>query len=588
VRLELYNHRFSAIAEQMGVRLQQSSRSVNIRERLDFSCALFDGAGRLVANAPHIPVHLGSMGESVAALLAAISRGERASLAPGDAVASNDPYSGGTHLPDITVISPVFAPGMEIEGGDAEGSVAEGSDGDGSGGEGSGDDGLGNGVPGPEDAESGAGVAVPADASRPLFYVACRGHHADVGGITPGSMPPFSHSILEEGLRLDNVPLIQDGRLDLEAWRERLAEGPHPVRDPERLLADLQAQVAANRLGESELHRLMSQQGAADVVAAMEDVQHNAAEAVRSVIDRLQPGCHAVELDDGSRIVVAIKPDPARRRVAVDFSGSSAQQAGNLNAPLAITKAVVLYVFRVLVAQPIPLNAGCFEPIDLVVPPGCLLHPTFPAAVVGGNVETSQAVANALFGALGVLAAGQGTMNNLSFGNDRCQYYETVAGGCGAGVLADGSGFAGCSAVQSHMTNSRLTDPEILEARFPVRLERFARRRGSGGIGRWRGGDGVVRVVRALEPITLAILSGSRRVPPFGLAGGGEGRCGRNALLRSDGGCEELGGSAQVAMEPGDVFVLETPGGGGWGVDSETRATASVVPSASPEAGAQW
>ena len=598
VRLELYNHRFSAIAEQMGVRLQQSSRSVNIRERLDFSCALFDRAGRLVANAPHIPVHLGSMGESVAALLAAISRGERAPLAPGDAVASNDPYSGGTHLPDITVISPVFAPGMEIEGGDAEGPVAEepvaegsvgdGSGGDGSGGDRSGDDGSGNGVPGPEDAASGAGVAGPADASRPLFYVACRGHHADVGGITPGSMPPFSQSILEEGLRLDNVPLIQNGRLDLEAWRERLAEGPHPVRDPERLLADLQAQVAANRLGESELHRLMSQQGAADVVAAMGDVQRNAAEAVRSVIDRLQPGRHAVELDDGSRIVVAIEPDPARRRVTVDFSGSSAQQAGNLNAPLAITKAVVLYVFRVLVAQPIPLNAGCFEPIDLVVPPGCLLHPTFPAAVVGGNVETSQAVANALFGALGVLAAGQGTMNNLSFGNDRCQYYETVAGGCGAGVLADGSGFAGCSAMQSHMTNSRLTDPEILEARFPVRLERFARRRGSGGIGRWRGGDGVVRVLRALEPITLAILSGSRRVPPFGLAGGGEGRCGRNALLRSDGGCEELGGSAQVAMKPGDVFVLETPGGGGWGVDSETRATTSVVPSASPEAGGQW
>jgi 5-oxoprolinase (ATP-hydrolysing) len=248
----------------------------------------------------------------------------------------------------------------------------------------------------------------------------------------------------------------------------------------------------------------------------------------------------------------------------------------------------VLYVFRVLVEQPIPLNAGCFEPIDLVVPPGCLLHPTFPAAVVGGNVETSQAVANALFGALGVLAAGQGTMNNLSFGNDRCQYYETVGGGSGAGVRADGRGFAGCDAVQSHMTNSRLTDPEILEARFPVRLERFARRRGSGGIGRWRGGDGVVRVLRALEPITLAILSGSRRVAPFGLAGGGEGRCGRNALLRSDGGCEELGGSAQVAMKPGDVFVLETPGGGGWGVDSETRATASVVPSASPEAGAQW
>jgi N-methylhydantoinase B/oxoprolinase/acetone carboxylase alpha subunit/N-methylhydantoinase A/oxoprolinase/acetone carboxylase beta subunit len=546
VRLELYNHRFSAIAEQMGVRLQQSSRSVNIRERLDFSCALFDGDGRLVANAPHIPVHLGSMGESVAALLASIVRGERAPLAPGDAVASNDPYGGGTHLPDITVISPVFAPQA------AAAPVPAGAGGS-------------------EAVNPGSDTA----ASTPLFYVACRGHHADVGGITPGSMPPFSRSILEEGLRLDNVPLIQDGHLDREAWRERLAEGHHPVRDPERLLADLQAQVAANRLGEAELHRLMAQQGAADVVAAMGDVQSNAAEAVRSVIDRLRPGRHTVELDDGSCIVVAIEPDHRQRRVRVDFSGTSRQQGGNLNAPLAITKAVVLYVFRVLVAQPIPLNAGCFEPIDLVVPLGCLLHPSFPAAVVGGNVETSQAVANALFGALGVLAAGQGTMNNLSFGNDRCQYYETVAGGSGAGVLADGSGFAGCSAVQSHMTNSRLTDPEILEARFPVRLERFARRRGSGGIGCWRGGDGVVRVLRALEPITLAILSGSRRVAPFGLAGGGEGRCGRNALLRSDGGCEELGGSAQVAMKPGDVFVLETPGGGGWGVEPAPAATAA-------------
>jgi len=578
VRLELYNHRFSAIAEQMGVRLQQSSRSVNIRERLDFSCALFDGDGRLVANAPHIPVHLGSMGESVVALLASIVRGERAPLAPGDAVASNDPYGGGTHLPDITVISPVFAPQA------AAAPVPAGAGGS-------------------EAVNPGSDTA----ASTPLFYVACRGHHADVGGITPGSMPPFSRSILEEGLRLDNVPLIQDGYLDLEAWRERLSEGHHPVRDPERLLADLQAQVAANRLGEAELHRLMAQQGAADVVAAMGDVQCNAAEAVRSVIDRLRPGRHAVELDDGSCIVVAIEPDHRQRRVRVDFSGTSPQQGGNLNAPLAITKAVVLYVFRVLVAQPIPLNAGCFEPIDLVVPLGCLLHPTFPAAVVGGNVETSQAVANALFGALGVLAAGQGTMNNLSFGNDRCQYYETVAGGSGAGMLSDGSGFAGCSAVQSHMTNSRLTDPEILEARFPVRLERFARRRGSGGIGCWRGGDGVVRVLRALEPITLAILSGSRRVAPFGLAGGGEGRCGRNALLRSDGGCEELGGSAQVAMKPGDVFVLETPGGGGWGVEPAPAATAAdgeqglerlnngsepcmstvVMQSASPQAGAQ-
>jgi len=579
VRLELYNHRFSAIAEQMGVRLQQSSRSVNIRERLDFSCALFDGAGQLVANAPHIPVHLGSMGESVAALLDAIARGERSPLQPGDAIASNDPYSGGTHLPDITVISPVFAPGVGRDGGGAEA-----ADGEGPGGPGSVER-----VFGLEEAESGSGGAGSPLTPIPLFYVACRGHHADVGGITPGSMPPFSCSILEEGLRLDNVPLVQDGRFEVGAWRQRLAAGEFPVRDPVRLLADLQAQVAANRLGEAELHRLMTQQGVGDVVAAMGDVQRNAAGAVRSVIDRLRPGRHAVELDDGSRIVVAVDPDHGRRRVRVDFSGTSPQQGGNLNAPLAITKAVVLYVFRVLVARPIPLNAGCFAPIDLVVPPGCLLHPSFPAAVVGGNVETSQAVANALFGALGVLAASQGTMNNLSFGNDCCQYYETVAGGSGAGVLPDGTGFAGCEAVQSHMTNSRLTDPEILEARFPVRLERFSRRRGSGGTGRWRGGDGVVRQLRALEPITLAILSGSRRVPPFGLAGGGDGHCGRNALLRADGRVEELGGSAQVVMEPGDGFVLETPGGGGWGLDpapaDPAGAMASPLQPTSPEAG---
>ena len=519
VQLELYNHRFSAIAEQMGLRLQQSSRSVNIRERLDFSCALFDGAGRLVANAPHIPVHLGSMGESVAALLAAIARGEHPPLAPGDAVAANDPYAGGTHLPDITVITPVFPP--------AEPKVAR-----------------------------------PA---APVAFVACRGHHADVGGTTPGSMPPLSRSIQEEGLLLRNAPLVQGGRLDQAAWLARLRGGPHPVREPRRLLADLQAQVAANQLGALELGRLMGQRGAAEVLAFMALVQQNAAEAVRSVIDRLQEGSHRVELDDGAQIVVAIRPDRRRRRVAVDFMGTSPQQAGNLNAPLAITKAVVLYCFRLLVARPIPLNAGCFEPIDLIVPEGSLLRPTYPAAVVGGNVETSQAVANALLAALGVMAASQGTMNNLSFGNDRCQYYETVAGGTGAGVLADGNGFAGCSAVQSHMTNSRLTDPEILEARFPVRLERFALRRGSGGAGRWRGGDGVVRQLRFLEPLTLSILSGSRRVAPFGMAGGGPGQCGRNALQRGDGPWQELAGSAEVALEPGDGFRLETPGGGGWG-----------------------
>ncbi len=526
VRLELYNHRFSAIAEQMGVRLQQSSRSVNIRERLDFSCAVFDARGRLVANAPHIPVHLGSMGESVAALLAAVARGDRPPLAPGDAIAANDPFNGGTHLPDITVITPVFP-------------------------------------------ESGP-AADSSDRDSPLFFVACRGHHADVGGISPGSMPPFSRSIAEEGLLLDNVSLLRGGCFDEAAWMARLRGGRHPVRDPHRLLADLQAQLAANRLGVSELQRLIEREGLGEVRAYMGHVQANAAEAVRRAIDRLHDGSHAVELDDGSVIRVGVRIDRATRRARVDFTGTSPQQSGNFNAPLAITRAVVLYVFRCLVGEPIPLNAGCFEPIDLVVPPGCLLHPHPPAAVVAGNVETSQAVANALFAALGVMAAAQGTMNNLSFGNDRCQYYETICGGTGAGVRpgAKGSppmGFAGASAVQSHMTNSRLTDPEILEDRFPVRLESFAIRRGSGGRGRWPGGDGVVRRLRFLEPMTAAILSGSRRVPPFGLAGGGGGAPGRNSLERADGRLERLAGCAEVTVGPGDRLVIETPGGGGYG-----------------------
>jgi 5-oxoprolinase (ATP-hydrolysing) len=515
VRLELYNHRFSAIAEQMGERLRQCSRSVNIRERLDFSCALFDGAGRLVANAPHIPVHLGSMGESVASLLAAVAAGRRPPLAPGEAYAANNPFDGGTHLPDITVITPVFAP----EGG-----------------------------------------------ATPLFFVACRGHHADVGGLTPGSMPPFSRRIEEEGLLLDQVPLLRQGRFEAALWRQRLEAGPHPARNPAMLLADLQAQVAANRLGESELLRLLEREGTGEVSAYMGHVLANAAEAVGDAIAGLSDGDHSVELDDGSRIVVAVRIDRAARRASIDFSGTSPQQEGNFNAPLAITKAAVLYVFRCLVGRPIPLNAGCFEPIELIVPEGCLLHPRPPAAVVAGNVETSQAVTNALFGALGVMAAAQGTMNNLSFGDEQRQYYETICGGTGAGLRPDGRGFAGADAVQSHMTNSRLTDPEILEDRFPVRLERFAIRRGSGGAGRWRGGEGVVRRIRFLAPMTASILSGSRRLPPFGLAGGGAGVVGRNRLERAEGRLEELGGCAQVSVQPGDLLEIATPGGGGYGV----------------------
>ncbi|MFN7228123.1 MAG: hydantoinase B/oxoprolinase family protein [Synechococcaceae cyanobacterium] len=512
VLLELYNHRFAAIAEQMGERLQQSSRSVNIRERLDFSCAVFDGAGRLVANAPHIPVHLGSMGDSVTALLAAVARGEHPPLAPGDAIAANNPYNGGTHLPDITVITPVFA------------------DGDG-----------------------------------PLAFVASRGHHADVGGITPGSMPPFSRTIAEEGLLLDNVALLHGGRLDQAGWLHRMGAGPHPVRNPERLLADLQAQAAANRLGVEALERLLTEHGAAELATWMDRVRANAANAVRDWIGGLADGDHSLELDNGARIVVAVRVDRAAGRLTLDFSGTSRQDAGNLNAPLAITRAAVLYVLRTVVARPIPLNAGCFEPIDLVVPEGCLLRPAPPAAVVAGNVETSQAVTNALLAALGVMAASQGTMNNLSFGNGRFQYYETIGGGSGAGMRADGSGFAGCAGVQTHMTNSRLTDPEILEERFPVRLERFAIRRGSGGRGRWGGGDGLVRELRFLEPMTVALVAGSRRVAPFGLAGGAAGTCGRNTLLTADGGEQPLPGSFERAVAAGEGLRIDTPGGGGWG-----------------------
>ena len=518
VRLELFHHRFAAIAELMGVQLQQSSRSVNIRERLDFSCALFDGRGQLVANAPHIPVHLGSMGDSVTALLADVAAGHRSALRPGDVILSNDPYAGGTHLPDITAITPVFADG----------------------------------------------------GSTPLFFVASRGHHADVGGITPGSMPAFSRTIAEEGLLLRNEPFLRQGAIDEPLWRERCAAGSHPVRNPDQLLADLQAQAAANRQGAEALQQWIQAEGLSLVQAYMGHVQANAAAAVHRVVDRLRDGCHALQLDNGAWIRVAVQVDRAVRRVRVDFTGTSPQLESNLNAPLAVTKAVVLYVFRCLVGEAIPLNAGCFEPIELVVPSGSLLNPNPPAAVVAGNVETSQAATNALFAALGVQAASQGTMNNLSFGDAATgvasrQYYETICGGTGAGMLPSGAGFAGAAAVQSHMTNSRLTDPEILEERFPVRLERFAQRRGSGGRGRWPGGDGVVRQLRALEPLTVSLLSSSRQVPPFGLAGGEPGACGQNWLLRSDGSEHLLPGCCALELAPGEGLRIETPGGVGYG-----------------------
>ena len=533
LRLELFQHRFTAIAEQMGQRLQQTGRSVNIRERLDFSCALFDGSGRLLANAPHIPVHLGSMGESVSALLAAVASGQRPPLRPGDAVLTNNPFNGGTHLPDLTLITPLFA-------------------------------------------EAAAGAA-----GEPWAFVACRGHVADVGGITPGSMPPFSTTIEEEGLLFDNVPVLEAGRFDRRAWLERLARGPWPVRNPEQFLADLAALVAANALGRQELEALQAREGLQTVQAYMAHGLAQGAEAVRRVIDRLHDGAFSSELDDGSRITVTVRVDRAARRAVIDFSGTSPQQPGNRNAPLAVTKAAVLYVFRTLVPEPIPLNAGCFEPLSLRVPAGCLLAPQPPAAVVAGNVETSQVVVNALYGALGVMAAAQGTMNNLSFGNAQHQYYETICGGTGAGLRSDGTGFAGADAVQSHMTNSRLTDPEVLEDRFPVQLESFAIRPGSGGRGRWTGGAGVVRRLRLREPMTVALLSGSRRLAPFGLAGGAPGLCGLNRLERSGQPPETLPGGWQGELAAGDLLEISTPGGGGYGVPA---ARVEGSPGSDPEA----
>jgi 5-oxoprolinase (ATP-hydrolysing) len=512
VLLELYHHRFAAIAVQMGQQLQQSARSLNMRERLDYSCALFDGRGRLVANAPHIPVHLGSMGESVNSLLAAVASGARRPLVDGDVVLANNPYNGGTHLPDITAITPMFALGA----------------------------GLGN---------------------QPALFVACRGHHADVGGITPGSMPADSRSIDDEGLLLDNLFFLDRGALDEPWWRQRFAAGPHPVRNPDLLLADLQAQVAANRRGVLALAELTERHGLDEVLAYMGHVQSNAAAAVRRLIARLQDGACTVALDHGGCIAVAVQIDRLQQRLRIDCSGTSAQHSGNLNAPLAVTRAVVLYVLRTLVGEAIPLNAGCFEPIELVVPPGSLLNPNPPAAVVAGNVEISQALANALLAALGAMAGSQGTMNNLTFGNHRVQYYETIGGGAGAGP-----GFSGCAAVQTHMTNSRLTDPEVLEDRLPVRLERFAVRSGSGGVGRWSGGDGVVRQLRFLEPVQVSLISGSRLVPPLGLAGGQPGQCGRNLLLHRDGSAQVVPGCCSLELQPGDGIRIETPGGGGYGL----------------------
>ncbi len=502
VMLEIFNNLFMSVAEQMGAALESTAQSVNIRERLDFSCALFDPDGNLIANAPHMPVHLGSMGTSVKEVV----RRRGAEIRPGDVYAVNDPYHGGTHLPDLTVVTPVF-----------------------------GSDGI-------------------------LFFVASRGHHAEVGGITPGSMPAGSRDVHEEGVLFDNWLLVAGGRFLEDETRRLLTEAPYPSRAPDTNLGDLRAQVAANARGVEELGKLIEHFGLDVVLAYMGHVQDNAEESVRRVIDALDDGAFEYETDSGAVIAVRVAVDRDGRAATIDFTGTSQQLDTNFNAPSSVVTAAVLYVFRTLVAADIPLNDGCLRPLRLVIPEGSMLAPVYPAAVVAGNVETSQAITGALYAALGVQAEGSGTMNNVTFGNDRHQYYETVASGSGAG-----DGFAGASAVQTHMTNARLTDPEVLEWRFPVIVEEFSVRRGSGGAGRWRGGDGAVRRIRFLEPMTVSTLAGHRRVPPYGMAGGAPGALGEHRLERVDGTVVPMAGADSVDAAAGDVFVIHTPGGGGYG-----------------------
>ncbi|HEU5468448.1 MAG TPA: hydantoinase B/oxoprolinase family protein [Steroidobacteraceae bacterium] len=503
-QLELFNHRFMQVAEQMGAVLQATAVSVNIRERLDFSCAVFDASGALIANAPHMPVHLGSMGASVRAVIAA----NAGALRPGRAWMLNAPYAGGTHLPDITVVSPVFG-----EGGEA-----------------------------------------------PSYFVASRAHHADIGGITPGSMPPASRTIGEEGVVFDNFLLVDHGAIREAELRRLLASGPWPARNPDQNVADLKAQLAANARGAAELAALVARAGLDTVSRYMGHVQDNAEACVREVIGRLGDGQMRYEMDDGSAIEVRVSVDRGARSAVIDFAGTSSQQPGNFNAPLAVCTAAVLYVFRTLVDAELPLNEGCLRPLTIRAARGSMVNPVPPAAVVAGNVETSQCIVDALFGALGVLAASQGTMNNLTFGDAVHQYYETIAGGSGAG-----EGFDGASGVQTHMTNSRLTDPEVLESRHPVLVREFGYRRDSGGRGRNRGGDGLVRVIEFRAPMTVAVLSNHRRIAPFGLAGGGAGATGVNRILRADGTVLELPACAAERVDPGDAIRIETPGGGGFG-----------------------
>ncbi|MHC3389949.1 hydantoinase B/oxoprolinase family protein [Streptomyces lavendulocolor] len=544
VLLEVFNNLFMAIAEQMGVRLENTAHSVNIKERLDFSCALFDADGNLIANAPHIPVHLGSMGESIKEVL----RRNADTMRPGDVYAINDPYHGGTHLPDVTVVTPVFGPAGDLPAGDFPAGDFPAGD-----------------LPA---GDSRAGDPRAGDRAGELrFLVASRGHHAEIGGITPGSMPAFSRSIHEEGVLFDNWLLVRDGRLREAETVRLLTEAPYPSRDPGTNLADLRAQIAANEKGIDELRRMVDRFGLDVVHAYMRHVRDNAEESVRRIVAGLRDGSYRYETDGGAVVQVAVRVDHERRGVVLDFAGTSPQQPGNANAPTSVVMAAVLYVFRTLVDDDIPLNSGCLAPLDVRVPEGSMLAPVHPAATVAGNVETSQAVTGALYAALGVQAEGSGTMNNVTFGNDRVQYYETVASGSGAG-----DGFDGADAVQTHMTNSRLTDPEILEWRYPVRVDAFSVRGGSGGRGRWKGGDGAVRRIRFLEPMTVALLTGHRRVPPYGMAGGAPGALGENLVERADGTVRRLEGVDVVDVAPGDVLVVTTPGGGGYGTPPDGAA----------------
>ncbi|WP_216092605.1 hydantoinase B/oxoprolinase family protein [Candidatus Marithrix sp. Canyon 246] len=494
VMLEIFNNLFMSIAEQMGATLANTAYSVNIKERLDFSCAVFDQTGQLIANAPHVPVHLGSMGDSVETVIKAQTAKQ------GDVFVLNNPYHGGTHLPDVTVVTPVFYQ------------------------------------------------------NKPLFYVASRGHHADIGGITPGSMPATSKNLHEEGVVIDVFKLVDQG-----LWREtEIRNILKAARKIDQNLADLRAQVAANTTGVKQLHKMIQQFSLPIVQAYMQHVQDNAEAAVRKLLKQLEPGEFKYELDNGAiiKVKISIQQDEA----TIDFTGTSEQQDNNFNAPAAVCKAAVLYVFRTLVQDDIPMNAGCLKPLKIIIPKGSILNPNYPAAVVAGNVETSQCITDALYGALGIMAASQGTMNNFSFGNQQYQYYETISGGSGAGA-----NFHGTSAVQTHMTNSRLTDPEILEWRFPVLLESFSIRNNSGGKGKYQGGNGVKRRISFKENMTASILSNHRKIPPYGMAGGSAAKTGNNWIQRADGKIEQLAGTDTVEMEAGDVFVIETPGGGGYG-----------------------